>query len=79
MRALSPAIGARTQIDGRPVTVWAGRPLDGPRGEPGVITAELTVACGSGAYAVSEIQPAGKRRMAVGEFLRGLQQPPRRA
>jgi methionyl-tRNA formyltransferase len=31
----------------------------------------LHIACGSGALAIDELQPASGRRMSVGEFLRG--------
>ncbi len=45
------------------------------QGEPGtVLVAEgdtLLVAAGKGALAIEKIQPAGKRSMAAGEFLRG--------
>ena len=41
-----------------------------------VIIAEndmLVVACGSGSIRLLEVQPAGKRVMTAGEFLRGYQ------
>jgi methionyl-tRNA formyltransferase len=53
IRALSPHIGARAELDGRDVIVWRARLEDG-RLEP------------------LEVQPAGGRRMAYAEFLRGL-------
>jgi methionyl-tRNA formyltransferase len=39
----------------------------------------LRIACGEGAVEVLELQPAGKRRMTAGEYLRGLRTPPARA
>ena len=49
-------------------------------GEPGeVIAAEderLIVACGDGCVALHQIQPAGKRLLTAGEFLRGYQIQP---
>ena len=49
-------------------------------GEPGeVIAAEderLIVACGDGCVAFHQIQPAGKRLLTAGEFLRGYQIQP---
>ncbi len=49
-------------------------------GEPGeVIAAEgerLIVACGDGCVAIHQIQPAGKRLLTAGEFLRGYQIQP---
>ena len=53
VRALSPHIGARTELHGRPVTVWRARAEDG-------------------AFVPVEVQPAGGRRMAYEEWLRGL-------
>lgn len=78
VRALSPHIGARTALDGRPVTVWRARPLeDGPA--PGQVADPLVVGTAEGGLRLLEIQPAGKRRMAAGEYLRGLREPPREA
>lgn len=53
IRALSPHIGARAELHGRPVTVWRARIEDG-------------------ILVPVEVQPAGGRRMAYDEFLRGL-------
>jgi methionyl-tRNA formyltransferase len=53
IRALSPHIGARTELNGRDVILWRARVDDG-RLEP------------------LEVQPAGGRRMAYAEFLRGI-------
>jgi methionyl-tRNA formyltransferase len=84
VRALSPQIGARTELDGRPVTLWKARETVTPVGSvPGTASVEdtesLQIACGVGAVEVLELQPAGKRRMAVAEYLRGLRAPPARA
>jgi methionyl-tRNA formyltransferase len=65
-------------LEGRPLTVWKALPLpDGP--PPGEVGPGLVVGCGEGGLQLQEVQPAGKRRMAVDEFLRGLREPPRRA
>ena len=78
VRALSPHIGARTALDGRPVTVWRARPLEhGPA--PGQVADPLVVGTAEGGLRLLEIQPAGKRRMAADEYLRGLREPPREA
>jgi methionyl-tRNA formyltransferase len=78
VRALSPHIGARCMLDDRPFVVWRARPLDrGP--SAGEVGDPLVVGCGQGALELLELQPAGKRRMGAGEFLRGLRRPPRRA
>jgi methionyl-tRNA formyltransferase len=79
VRALSPHIGARCELDGEPVTVWrAGAGPDG--GEPGTISPPLRIGCGQGGVLeVLELQPAGRRRMAVADYLRGLRRAPERA
>ena len=61
IRALSPHIGARAVVRGRPVTVWEARPV-GPDGGT-LVESGLDLL---------EVQPDGKRRMSGAEFLRGL-------
>ena len=78
VRALSPHIGARCLIDDRPFVIWRARPLErGPA--VGEMAAPLVVGCGEGGLELLELQPAGKRRMAADEYLRGLRAPPARA
>ena len=74
VRAYNPAPGAWTLLDGAPVKVWSAqaRPGTGAPGE--VLRAEadhLVVACGSGALALLEVQPAGSKRMTAVAFLTG--------
>ncbi len=81
VRALSPHIGARAELDGLPVTVWRAAATGGG-GSPGAVTVHgetLWIGAGEGAVEVRELQPAGKRRMTAAEFLRGRQTPPARA
>jgi methionyl-tRNA formyltransferase len=81
VRALSPHIGARAQLDDVPVTLWRARAVAGD-GAAGTVRADrmaLRIASGAGALEVDELQPAGKRRMTAAEFLRGRQTPPARA
>jgi methionyl-tRNA formyltransferase len=78
VRALSPHIGARCELDGEPVTVWRARPGPGG-GDPGAIAPPLRVACADGVLEVLEVQPAGRRRMDAADFLRGLRRAPERA
>ena len=59
IRALSPHIGARTEINDRPLTVWRAR-----RAQEG---SELVV----DGVELLEVQPDGRRRMTGAEFLRG--------
>jgi methionyl-tRNA formyltransferase len=61
IRALSPHIGARGEVVGRPLTVWRARP------------AEDGSALVAGGVELLEVQPDGRRSMSGAEFLRGLQ------
>jgi methionyl-tRNA formyltransferase len=78
VRALSPHIGARCMLDGTPMVVWAARPHQGGPA-PGDVEPPLVVGCGDGSLELLEVQPAGKRRMAAADYLRGLREPPRTA
>ena len=60
VRALSPHIGARGDVGGRPLIVWRARPAT-PDSVLAVAGVELV-----------EVQPEGRRRMTAGEYLRGL-------
>jgi methionyl-tRNA formyltransferase len=73
VRAFDPVPGAWTSLDGAPVKLFGGMPAVGG-GEPGAVLAasdRLVVASGTGAIAVSEVQPAGRNRMTVEEWVRG--------
>jgi methionyl-tRNA formyltransferase len=78
VRALSPHIGARAALDGRDVTVWVARPVEGGP-EPGAVAEPLVIGCGTGGLEVLELQPSGGRRMPAVDYLRGLREPPQRA
>jgi methionyl-tRNA formyltransferase len=78
VRALSPHIGARCRLDGEPMTVWRARPEPGG-GDPGAVSPPLRVSCGDGVLELLEVQPAGRRRMAVADYVRGLRRAPERA
>jgi methionyl-tRNA formyltransferase len=60
IRALSPHIGARGEVDGRRLTVWRARP------------AEEGSALVAGGLELLDVQPEGRRRMSGAEYLRGL-------
>ncbi|MGD0166082.1 MAG: methionyl-tRNA formyltransferase [Gaiellaceae bacterium] len=62
IRALSPHIGARGELDGRRLIVWRARPA-GPDS-----------ALVAGGLELLELQPEGKKRMAAADYLRGLRQ-----
>ena len=79
VRAYNPVPGAWTLLDGASLKIWAVQAVPGS-GVPGeVLRAEadqLIVACGSGALALHEIQPAGSKRMSAAAFLAGRPLPP---
>jgi len=73
VRAFDPSPGAWTELDSAPVKLFGAVPAVGS-GPPGTVLAatdRLVVACGSGAIAVREAQPAGKTRLAVADWVRG--------
>jgi len=73
VRAFDPWPGAWTELDSAPVKLFGAVPAVGS-GPPGTVLAatdRLVVACGSGAIAVREAQPAGKTRLAVADWVRG--------
>jgi methionyl-tRNA formyltransferase len=80
IRGLSPFPGAwfETSAGGKSerIKVLRASLADG-RGTPGeVLDGALTVACGSGAVRLLELQRAGKKPVAAGDFLRGFPLPP---
>ena len=74
LRAFDPAPGARSVLGGEAITCWRGAVRSGG-GTPGEIVGvddgALTVACGEGRLALTELQRAGGRRMAAEALLRG--------
>ncbi len=75
IRGLAPFPGAWCEIDGRRVKIHLAKVVDG-QGEPGeVLDTHLTLACGEGALQLLSVQPAGKSRMNVDDFLRGANVP----
>ena len=76
VRAYDPRPSAWTTVRGAEVKLFGVRvlpdPVDAP---PGTVLAAdaagLRVACARGSVMIREVQPAGKRRMAVGEWGRG--------
>jgi methionyl-tRNA formyltransferase len=77
IRAFDPAPGATATLHGAPVKLWRAttEPPGGPFGAAGAVLAAdahgMVVACGEGTLRVTELQPAGKRRMDVAAFLAG--------
>ena len=79
VRAYNPVPGAWTLLDGAPLKIWAAQAVSGSGVAGAVLRAEvdqLVVACGNGALALHEIQPAGSKRMSAAAFLAGRPLPP---
>jgi methionyl-tRNA formyltransferase len=73
IRAFDPAPGAWTDLNGSTLKLFGATVAPGSGG-PGTVLetgGRLVVAAGSGAVAVSEVQPAGKTRIPVEAWLRG--------
>jgi methionyl-tRNA formyltransferase len=81
VRALSPHVGAWLHVDGERLGIWRTRVTDTDvpvAGRPGAIwhdTERLLIGTADAALDVLELQPPGKRRMAAGDWLRGLRAP----
>ena len=81
VRALSPHVGAWLLVDGERLGIWRTSVLDQSHevaGRPGAIWHDdrrLVIGTATGALDVLELQPPGKRRMAAGDWLRGLRTP----
>ena len=76
IRAFDPVPGAFTALDATLVKIWRAEPATSPApdavaGSVAFIGDALVVACGSGALRVSELQPAGGRRMSARAFAAG--------
>ncbi len=74
VRAFDPAPGAEADLSGVALKIWGAEPIEG-HGSPGqilgVAEAGVTVACGSGALRLTQLQRPGGRRLRAAEFLRG--------
>lgn len=74
IRGLSPFPGAwfELELSGKPVRVKALRStLAADSGAPGALLGDLTIACGSGAVRLVQVQREGKAAMDAATFLRG--------
>ena len=79
VRAYNPVPGAWTLLDGAPLKIWSAKVVAGSGAAGEVLHAEavpLVVACGSGALALEELQPAGSKRMSAAAYLAGRPLPP---
>ena len=78
VRAMNPAPGARTKINGKMLKIFVTQVVDQPHTlQPGQIVSvdggQLCVACGEGQLCVSEVQLEGKSKISADAFLRGYQ------
>ncbi len=74
VRGLSPYPAAWTELEGKSFKIFRGKPIDGKRIENAVETdgkTYLYFRCTDGVYSVLTIQPEGKKRMEIEEFIRG--------
>jgi methionyl-tRNA formyltransferase len=74
IRAFDPEPGAWSLVEEQEVKFFGGRVVNGS-GEPGRIIASgktISIAAQVGAVEVSEIQPAGRKRMPAPDWLRGV-------
>jgi len=74
IRAFDPFPGANVLLDGEPLKIWRAVPVEAS-GQPGSVLEtgldSITVACGSGALKIFEVQKSGGRRQPVAAFLAG--------
>jgi methionyl-tRNA formyltransferase len=74
IRAFDPSPGAWTQCRKKAIKVFNVRVVGDGGQKPGAVLAAgevLRIQCGAGAIEVCEVQPAGKARMAVRDFVNG--------
>ncbi|ULJ65661.1 methionyl-tRNA formyltransferase [Wielerella bovis] len=74
IRAFNPVPTAWTDWQGKPMKIWAANTV-AQHGTAGTILAAnadgIVVACGDGAVQITELQPAGAKRMTAAAFLAG--------
>ncbi len=73
VRAFDPSPGAWATLDATAIKLFGPTPTAG-EGIPGTVLSadqQLVIACGDGALAVREVQPAGRNRMPAEAWVRG--------
>ncbi|MDO4226362.1 methionyl-tRNA formyltransferase [Neisseria sp.] len=74
IRAFNPVPGAWTEYQGKPLKIWRAETV-AQRGEAGEVlhcgSDGLIVACGDQALKITELQPAGSKRMNIAAFAAG--------
>ncbi len=81
IRAMTPWPSAYTRYHGKQLKIWRAEPAaEEESGSPGVILRtdrdSVTVAAGSGALRIYELQLEGKKRMSARDFLLGVRMQP---
>ena len=75
VRALSPSPGAYTFFRGKRIKIFKVDLKNDIKEKPGYIVKmsknELIVSCGEGGVSIKSLQPEGKKRISVEEFIRG--------
>ena len=75
VRGLTSWPGAFTTLSGRTVKIWECDVCPEISGTPGTVVytdrKKLIIACGEGSLSIKTIQPEGKKRMPVDDYLRG--------
>lgn len=75
IRAFDPVPGAWSTLNGEVLKLFGAKVVSDASGEPGEVIAVddagMTVACGSGSVRVSQVHPAGRRRLSAFEWHQG--------
>ena len=74
IRAFNPVPAAWTQWQGKPMKIWAAEAVAGNGAAGTVLQADaagVIIACGANALRITELQPAGSKRMTAAAFLAG--------
>ena len=80
IRAFTPFPGGAAQYHGETLKIWqAHAQAQAHNAPPGQVLAAdahgVVVACGSGVLCLTQLQRAGGKRLAAGDFLRGFALP----
>lgn len=75
VRAYDPKPGAWAVLGGLEVRLFGARPVDGPSGPPGEVleagASGLLIACSEGSVRIADVHPAGRKRLAAAQWVRG--------
>ena len=74
IRAFNPVPAAWTLWQGKPMKIWAAEAVAGNGAAGTVLQADaagIIIACGANALRITELQPAGSKRMTAAAFLAG--------